>query len=396
MGISWNNRPRQTVTDPAALDPQSKMANPWQNKTFKTSPSRAAGHRQPPIETQTTSSIPQRPVWSGTAQPRNAYNLTAPSFRPFPAIPTLANLAATAPANVALRRNNFAHGSNARAHTTSQGPPPVSTALRMRSSTSPCANAKHYVLTQTANTRGTIPTAPRALFTPSSMADPLTRARREHPTAQEIARRVAAGVSPNYQGDYRLARNRPANIPPEQNCSVWVTGLPPNITVHELLRAIRDTGRVWATVIQPPSVPHGTSAAKITFFTAVAAQIFLSRANGPGQPGLLIDGYRACVRPDRNRVAEAQEPTECTRVISVAGPKEIVTEEYLREYFSARFVYETDEVVTLVQGKVINVLEWYFGSYRCQAQWAWRNIREDAFLRNQGVRVKYERDPCDW
>jgi hypothetical protein len=67
----------------------------------------------------------------------------------------------------------------------------------------------------------------------------------------------------------------------------------------------------------------------------------------------------------------------------------------LEAYFSRRFRYETADIDVLVAGRVLNVIEWQFGSYRCQAQWAWRSIREDEFLQNLGVRVNFERDPCD-
>jgi hypothetical protein len=227
------------------------------------------------------------------------------------------------------------------------------------------------------------------------MADPHSRAERENPSPEVIARRMAAGVSANYRGNYRLARNRPANIPQEENCSVYITGLAPDITTNQLLGEIRNTGRVWASVISPPTRNHGTAAAKITFFTPVAAQIFLARANGPVQPGFFVGGVRMTVRPDRNRVAEAPEPEDHTRCISIAGPVEIVTVPFLMEHFSRDFVFEVDEIIPLVMGQSINILEWRFGSYRCQAQWAWRNLREDPFFQSRGVRVQFESDPCD-
>jgi hypothetical protein len=222
------------------------------------------------------------------------------------------------------------------------------------------------------------------------------RARRENPTPQDIARRVAAGVSANYRGDYTLARNRPADIPEHENCSVFITGLPGDVTTNQLLSAIRDTGRIWASVINPPVVEHGTAAAKITFFTPVAAQTFLHRANAQGQPGFAVRGHMTLVRPDRNRVPEANELDGHTRCLTIAGPRAIVNEEFLGAYFSRRFRYETAYIDVLVAGRVLNVIEWQFGSYRCQAQWAWRSIREDEFLQNLGVRVNFERDPCDW
>jgi hypothetical protein len=74
-------------------------------------------------------------------------------------------------------------------------------------------------------------------------------------------------------------------------------------------------------------------------------------------------------RPDSNAVPEARELANHTRVISIAGPADIVTEELLSTYFSAGFVYQTDEIFWLVRGQAINIIEWRFGSYRCQAQW---------------------------
>jgi hypothetical protein len=235
-----------------------------------------------------------------------------------------------------------------------------------------------------------------APFRPSSMIREEVRVRRENPTPQDIARRVAAGVSANYKGDYTLARNRPADIPEHENCSVFVTGLPGDVTTNQLLSAIRDTGRIWASVINPPVAGHGTAAAKITFFTPAAAQTFLARANGQGQPGFVVGGCMTLVRPDRNRVPAANELDGHTRCLTIAGPRAIVNQAFFDAYFSERFKYETADIDVLVAGRVLNVIEWQFGSYRCQAQWAWRSIREDEFLQNLGVRVNFERDPCDW
>ncbi|KAK4039549.1 hypothetical protein C8A01DRAFT_36421 [Parachaetomium inaequale] len=100
-----------------------------------------------------------------------------------------------------------------------------------------CANGYQFVDTSlpTADpsTTGTItssqditnPTAPsptqptneveRAPFKPSLMANRYWRAHRENSPPQEVAGRLAVHVSANYRGNYRLARNRPADIPTE-------------------------------------------------------------------------------------------------------------------------------------------------------------------------------------
>jgi hypothetical protein len=52
------------------------------------------------------------------------------------------------------------------------------------------------------------------------------------------------------------------------------------------------------------------------------------------------------------------------RIVVVKGPKEIVN---IDASFTARFRYETDEILRWVTGQVINISECRFGSYRCQA-----------------------------
>jgi hypothetical protein len=224
------------------------------------------------------------------------------------------------------------------------------------------------------------------------MVNPFTRALPKIPTAADIARRVTAGVSPSYRGDYTWALNQLADIPAEQNCSVWVTNVPPNVTTNMLLGVIVETGRVWASVISPPTRKFGTAAAKITFFTPGAALKFLRRANSPR--GFVVDSLRARAVPDRNPVAEPSDLEDHSRVISIRGSKDLINEELLTAYFAQRFQYQIDEVVTLVRGKCINVLESRFGSYRCQAQWAFANLQADERFVSQDVWVKFRRDLC--
>jgi hypothetical protein len=204
-----------------------------------------------------------------------------------------------------------------------------------------------------------------------AMLSETIRLRRENPTARDIARRIQHGVSPNYQGDYRRKSNQPANIPDSENCSLWITELPADLTYHELLGAVKNAGRVWQTVINlPDGSRHQKAAAKLTFFTPEEAQALLARSNrhGTGLPGLLVRNHRGLVRHNRNRVPRAVEPDNHSRVVVIKGPKEIVNVDYLSAFFRAKFRFETDEILPWVTGQVINILEWRFGSYRCQAQ----------------------------
>ncbi len=88
------------------------------------------------------------------------------------------------------------------------------------------------------------------------------------PTQHEAHALLLKGFSPNYRGDPDVARNQSAAIPADANCSLFLVGLAPDLTTHELLAGIRGVGRVYATHINPP-VPergHVFSAAKLVFF----------------------------------------------------------------------------------------------------------------------------------
>lgn len=230
------------------------------------------------------------------------------------------------------------------------------------------------------------------------MVSPAHRQRRERPTRREIARRVAAGCSPNYMGDISLRSNRPANIPDEQNCSLWITGLPPNVTVRELLGAIHNVGKIYATVVNPPHDHHLLSAAKVTFFTPAGARALLSQCNGPDNRGLVVGDYRARVRYNRNAVEQpGWVPEDHTRAMIISGPRDIINIEFLMDYFRRRFDFQVEDIDVLVAGHSINVFEWRFGSYRAQANSAWKALRGDPVFRRDypKVDVRFVRDPCD-
>ena len=82
-------------------------------------------------------------------------------------------------------------------------------------------------------------------------------------------------------------------------------------------------------------------------------------------------------------------------MLVISRPPNLVNIQVLTTYFDSLFVSQTDEIITLVAGQAINVLEWRFGSYRGQAQAAWEAIRGNAMFRGNGVTVSFDRDPCD-
>ncbi|KAL2756458.1 hypothetical protein ACRALDRAFT_1070505 [Sodiomyces alcalophilus JCM 7366] len=242
---------------------------------------------------------------------------------------------------------------------------------------------------------------PRMSFLPSNAVlrsagyDPM-----QH-NAHELAEiKIQHGISPNYQGDPTIARNHSANIPQSQNCSFWIVNLPPRVTTHELLSQIRNIGRIFACVINAPQPERGhcTAAAKVVFFDLWAAQRFYATST---RCRLVVGGYRTRVSLNRIRSAEAEGPGNRTRVIVLKGDPSFVNETSLTAWFSERFKFEVDEVITHVLNEHIGHVEYRFGSWRCQAETARVAIIRELGYDSQNPKpecpvweMKFGLDPC--
>ncbi len=130
--------------------------------------------------------------------------------------------------------------------------------------------------------------------------------------------------------------------------------------------------------------------------TCVCLELFygLHAATGyatPHNPTL-----RARVTWNRVRSAEVDKGGRRSRVLLVSGPPGVVNRDFLCRYLDTKMVYQLDEVIPVVPGRAISVLEWRFGSYRCQAQAAWEAFRRNPVFAAHGVTVRFDRDPCDY
>ena len=176
------------------------------------------------------------------------------------------------------------------------------------------------------------------------------------------------GFSERYEGNRFLQSNMSANIPADKNCSLFVTGLPPDVTTSQLLAPISGMGRIFATHINPPEPAkgHPLSAAKIVFFERDAAHRFWRWAN---THGFTVGGLRAHVIFNRIRSAESAEARNCSRVLMISGPPQYVNPHFLALFFKTKFVFQVDTVIQHGPDKDGEVtIEYRFGSYRCQAQ----------------------------
>jgi hypothetical protein len=122
----------------------------------------------------------------------------------------------------------------------------------------------------------TFTTTPNLLLNPTFYHPMNSRTPHRPITQPETHALLLKGFSPNYRGDPNLTRNQSAAIPTDANCSLFLVGLAPNLTTHELLAGIRGVGRVYATHINPPDPGRGhvLSAAKVVFFERGSAGSF--------------------------------------------------------------------------------------------------------------------------
>ena len=215
------------------------------------------------------------------------------------------------------------------------------------------------------------------------------------PNETAAYQRMLAGFSPNYRGNINLARNRSAAIPSTENCSLFVTGLPPTITVRQLLAAVRDTGRVYATHLNEPEPDkgHPTCAAKLVFFERRAAERFYDRHLLAGLRVEEYPGYVGKVVWNRVKTAAPDLPRHYTRVLMISGPAALVNPEFLTSYFTSKLEFEVDEIFDRAAMGDRRLVEYRFGSFRCQAEAAKMAVSRE--MGDLGVQVWFGADPCD-
>ncbi|PTB67736.1 hypothetical protein BBK36DRAFT_1116584 [Trichoderma citrinoviride] len=198
--------------------------------------------------------------------------------------------------------------------------------------------------------------------------------------------------STRYRGMHADANASAEHLGPEENCALWLTNLPPTVTVHELLGAIRNVGRIWCTYINYPDFAvHQTAAAKVVFFTPEAAQQLLAIS---WTRGLFVSDYR--VKVSHNRIkygSHAVQGTKVSRCLIITGNADFVNPEELFKYFKGLFIFQLDEIIPLIRAGNRAVVEFRFGSYRCQAQMGKMSLEKN---RQDGVeKVEFGDDPCE-
>ena len=198
----------------------------------------------------------------------------------------------------------------------------------------------------------------------------------------------------NYQGDASNPRNMSADIPEEDNCSFFITGLPSDLTMTELLGSLRNTGKIFQVTLNPPTGDFGTAAAKVIFFRKEDARRFLHQTHRAS--GFRVRDVLAQVKRNRIRVAEQKPPySDFSRVVIIRGPAALVDmERSIRPILDERIrSYDIETYRAERVGRNEAELTICFGSCRAQAHGARIVIGRE--LGRRGVTVEFGRDPCE-
>ncbi|KAF5495062.1 hypothetical protein CGCS363_v010183 [Colletotrichum siamense] len=205
------------------------------------------------------------------------------------------------------------------------------------------------------------------------------------------------GISPNYAGDPTIERNRSADIPDSENCALWITFLPPDVTHREILAEIRNMGRIWSVVISgpEPAKNHHTAAAKVVFFELGAAQKFYAMSCNPARR-FKVRGY--VTKVELNRIKTAQDNRRNnSRVLRIKGRPDVVNKDALTAYFKQKITFEVDEVITIVMNEDMGDVEYRFGSFGNQAELAYLALQREydvGGIHSPYWEVQYGHDPC--
>ncbi|KAF4817322.1 hypothetical protein CGCTS75_v012419 [Colletotrichum tropicale] len=205
------------------------------------------------------------------------------------------------------------------------------------------------------------------------------------------------GISPNYAGDPTIERNRSADIPDSENCALWITFLPPDVTHREILAEIRNMGRIWSVVISgpEPAKNHYTAAAKVVFFELGAAQKFYAMSCNPARR-FKVRGH--VTKVELNRIKTAQDNRRNnSRVLRIKGRPDVVNKDALTAYFKQKITFEVDEVITIVMNEDMGDVEYRFGSFGNQAELAYLALQREydvGGIHSPYWEVQYGHDPC--
>jgi len=198
---------------------------------------------------------------------------------------------------------------------------------------------------------------------------------------------------PTYKGDLDLEDEW---LPENQNCKLFVTGVPADATRKEIFDAIKD-GKVTTFSYNQAQYPRfRTAAFSISFADRDSSDRFFNRANGEG---ISIRGFRIKVVRDRTKMRALEEWESLqSRVIRVYGPVGTLSLariiHVLKKFIKFDLVHGTENTI---DGGARSIVTIHFESIVGQSRSAIKclmNLAKEEGLQDH-VHTRYLPDPCD-
>ena len=216
----------------------------------------------------------------------------------------------------------------------------------------------------------------------------------------QLLKQMGLTTQPPSQGlpgsNYRGQRQSPAmtrevqNLHPHQNCALFLTKIPVEVTLHEIFSVIT-TGAVFCLHINPPCGVHTTKAAKLAFMKPESAKAFLDKIQS--YEGVKLRGKRIQGCYNRNGYARNENFWQ-SRVLELVGPKQLMVLDYWTSYLSTYSVFELESYQLMPTNiEDVSILQLRFARIDGQAQTCLQCIKHDSIL-DKHVQVRYGIDPC--
>jgi hypothetical protein len=196
-----------------------------------------------------------------------------------------------------------------------------------------------------------------------------------------------------YQGsmETRAFRSQVYGLPDRENCALYITWIPLEVTLTDLFEIIR-TGDVECLYLQPPCPPkHVMQAAKLHFKEPEAAEAFHDLANS--LEGIWMHGVQIKVVYNRDGVRRHPSSVE-TRVLNIEGPQEIMNIDFWNKYLTNIGHFQIDVIFLPCNRPFRVAFQFRFARIEAQAKMVFvaiRNTREFDGV----VHVEYGLDPCN-
>jgi hypothetical protein len=211
----------------------------------------------------------------------------------------------------------------------------------------------------------------------------------------EALYRQTFGFSSSYHGDVTNPANWPEHVSAERNCNLWLTDLPSGCTEADLESAVMGMGSIWAMSVSPADLAsgHNGAAASIAFTRIGSARKALAVARWQG---IRVRGQRARVIWNRNRVGPQEHETSLSRVLVINGPRAVVNQATLSEFFGRYCSYRTTGVEVLDQDACgWATMEWRFARVNGQADIIAVCLRALRDEHGMDVDFEWDIDPCE-